>query len=517
MPEKRPAFINLSPEAKVGLFVLFGITLLVYMSLRLGGIRLGRDEGYLLHVTFDSAAGLDKGSSVRVAGVEVGRVKEILLKDNRARLVLEIRPDVRIGQDFTAVLTTSGLLGEKYLEFIPGSPSAPPLPEGSEITRTDSYVDMDRLITLLSDVSEDLKVASESISKVLGGPEGEKTLRGIVTNIEALSSRVNRLVERNERQFERVLGNLDEFTLLLKNEGPSIAGELKTAARNLNDTLTRTSDNFNSMISENRGNLKEGVDNLLTASLKLQEAMDNISRVTKDVGPGINDAVGSVKSITGKIDRGEGTLGKLVNDPGMHDGLSKTVTGINTYLKRMEDFRTFVGYRAEYILEAEDAKSYFSLRLQPRADKFYLLEVVDDPRGKVKRETKETVSGSTTTSVTEITTSEQYKFSAQMGKRLGGLVLRGGVIESSGGAGIEYHAFRDRFGLSLEVFDFNREGGPHMKAGAALSLNKYFHLNLGYDDFASTDGLESAYAGVGLQFEDEDIKYLMGSAPPVSF
>ena len=67
--------MKLSAEAKVGLFVLLGIILLVYMSLRLGGIQFGKVRGYLLHVEFASAAGVDKDASVRVAGVEVGKVK----------------------------------------------------------------------------------------------------------------------------------------------------------------------------------------------------------------------------------------------------------------------------------------------------------------------------------------------------------------------------------------------------------------------------------------------------------
>ncbi|MBI5344687.1 MAG: MCE family protein [Deltaproteobacteria bacterium] len=82
---ENPVF-KLSPEAKVGLFVLAGIIILAYMSLRIGGIKFGRAEGYALTVRFASAAGLDKDASVRVAGVEVGKVKEISLKDSHANI-----------------------------------------------------------------------------------------------------------------------------------------------------------------------------------------------------------------------------------------------------------------------------------------------------------------------------------------------------------------------------------------------------------------------------------------------
>src|SRR3989338_4416946 len=102
MAEKHTGILSLSPEAKVGIFVLAGIIILVYMSLRVGGMQFGRSEGYTLYVAFDSAAGLDKDASVRVAGVEVGKIQDISLKENRAHLTLLIHPDIKIGRDFRA-------------------------------------------------------------------------------------------------------------------------------------------------------------------------------------------------------------------------------------------------------------------------------------------------------------------------------------------------------------------------------------------------------------------------------
>ncbi|MBI5588256.1 MAG: MCE family protein [Deltaproteobacteria bacterium] len=524
---KRSTLLKLSPEAKVGLFVLLGIILLVYMSLRIGGIKFGRAEGYTITVNFDSAAGLDKDASVRVAGVEVGRVKEITLKNSKAHLILEIKHGIKIGKDFTAMLTTKGLLGEKYLELVPGSPSAPPLKDGDEITHTTSYADMDKLVTILSDVSKDVKSVTDSLSKVLGGPEGEQTLRNIVKNIEELSFRVNSIVAKNDEQLTNVFKNLDQFTALLKNEGPGITDEIKLAAKNLNEAVLKTSSNLNSMIDDNRGNLKEGVENLKVASLKLQEAMDNINKVTKEIGPGINDTVNSVNNITKKIDKGEGTLGKLINDPTLHDNINKTVTGINTYIERTENFHTFIGYRGEYLLrkvpgvteagsKTKNTKSYFSLRIQPKADKYYLLEVIDDPRGKRKTEQKNITSGATTTTTTETLTSNALKFSAQIAKSFKGVVLRGGIIESTGGAGLDYFLFKNRLKFTFEAFDFNKKGNAHLKASATYYMGKYFFLTGGWDDFASRNGTGSSFVGGGFQFDDDDLKYLLGSAPSLA-
>ncbi|MBW7957445.1 MAG: MCE family protein [Deltaproteobacteria bacterium] len=508
---------KLSSEAKVGLFVLLGILLLAYMSLRLGGIQIGRAEGYTLFVEFDSAAGLDPNAAVRVAGVEVGRVRKISLVDHKALLELQIRPDIKIGKDFTAVLTTKGLLGEKYLELLPGHPGAPPLKEGEYITRTRAYADIDRLITILSDVSLDIKKITESLSNVLGGDAGEQTISNIVKNIEELTFRLNRIVAKNDDQFENIMRNLDSFTAFLNNEGPQVTTELRTAIKNLSESLLATSENLDGMITENRGNLKDGVENLKAASLSLQQAMDTLNKVAGELGPDISTTMSSVKNIAQKIDQGQGTLGQLVNDKTLHENINKTVSGINSYIERAESFQTFIGFRGEYLFDARDTKSYLTLRIQPKADKYYLLEVVDDPRGKITEETREIVTNGVPSTITETKTTDQIKISAQIAKRFDNFVVRGGIIESTGGAGLDYYMFRDRLKLTLEAFDFSRDGGAHLKAGSTLYLNKFFFLTAGYDDFTNNVGLRSAYVGLGFQFRDEDLKFLLSSAPPVSF
>lgn len=520
MELKKPGILNLSAEAKVGLFVLAGILILVYMSLRIGGISFGREEGYTLYVSFASASGLDKDASVRVAGVEIGKVKVIELRGNRAYLTLHIKPDVKLGKDFSAVLTTKGLLGEKYLELIPGSPNAPPLKDGDEITRTISYADMDKLMTILSDVAIDIKKVTETMSHVLGGPEGETTLKNIIKNIENISFRVDRLVAANDEKFGRIMSNLDEFTGMVKTDGPRISKELQDAVRSMNDAFTNTSANLNRLIDENRGDLKDGVANLKVAAVKLQEAMENINKLTKDVGPQVRETMDSLGSITSKINKGEGTLGKLINDPAIHDNLTKTIKGVNNYLDRAESIRTVVGFRSEFLADEKNTKSYFSLKIQPKADKYYLLEIIDDPRGKLKTEQHTiTTSGGTSTTTDGVRTNT-IKFSAQIAKRFKNVVVRGGIIESTGGAGIDYYMLSDRLRLSLEAFDFNQKTtnfgsktNPHMKAGATVSLNKYFHLVAGYDDFINRKGVQSGYFGLGFQFDDEDLKYLLSSVP----
>jgi phospholipid/cholesterol/gamma-HCH transport system substrate-binding protein len=439
-----------------------------------------------------NVAGLIPDASVKIAGVEVGRVKAITLEDHKARLALLIRPDVKVRSDFTAVLRSTGLLGEKYLELAPSTTATPYVEEGGEIMRAEVYADMDQVLTVLSRVAEDIKEVTETLSNVLGGPQGEATLRSIVTNIDKITERTNSILARNEEGFSRTVENFEALSSALKE----------------------VSSNLNSMIAENRVNVKDGIDNLKNASLKLERAMETLQSLSEEVGPDIKETVASLRNVTKKIDTGEGTIGKLINDPSTHDKLDKTLGGINSYIERAERFRMYLGYRGEYLRDPSDLKSYFSLRIQPKADKYYLFEVIDDPRGKVSTKEVAIVPG-TTTEIT--TTSDEIKFSAQFAKKIKGLTLRGGIIESSGGFGVDYHLFKDRVKLTFDAFDFDNERRPHLKAGATFNLNRHFYLVAGYDDFISKVGLESAYFGVGFQFEDEDLKYLLSAAPPVSF
>jgi phospholipid/cholesterol/gamma-HCH transport system substrate-binding protein len=494
--------IKLTSEAKVGLFVILGILLLVYMSLKVGGIRIGKSEGYELFVRFDSVAGLDKDSSVRVAGVEVGRVKRITLDGNKAKLTLMIKKDARIGADFVAVLTTHGVLGERYLELIPGSPNAPLLEPGDTITRTQQYIDLEKFITILGDAAADIKEVSSSLAGVFGGVAGERTLRDIVVNLGELTRRMNRIVAANEERIGRTLGNFETFSRLLREEGPGVV-----------DGLRNITDEFNSFITENRGSLEGSIHSFERASLKLEETMDTVNKMVMNIEPKIEESFSRVTSIADKIDKGEGTLGKLVNDPATHDNLNKALTGFNSTIGRIESFKTFLSYRAEYMTEVEETKSYFSLKLQPKADRYYLIEVIDDPTGARSVETKVTTTGGTTTTVKEVTTTDDFKFSAQIARRFGGLTLRGGLLESTGGVGMDYQLWDDNIKISFDAFDFDQSRNPHLKAGLTYNFAKLFFFSGGYDDFVSKVDLESYYVGGGFTLEDDDIKYILGSVP----
>lgn len=133
-------------ELSVGLFIIAGIICLGYLSIRLGGMEIMGEKGYEVYALFSNSGGLKPGSSVAIAGVDVGKVKSIILEDYQARIVMDLPERIKIQDDSIASIKTKGLIGEKYIEISPGGAEKYILP-GGLIRETQPAVDIEQLIS----------------------------------------------------------------------------------------------------------------------------------------------------------------------------------------------------------------------------------------------------------------------------------------------------------------------------------------------------------------------------------
>jgi len=133
-------------ELAVGVFMIIGIICLGYLSIKLGKMEVFGDKGYEIQAIFSNSGGLKPGSSVVIAGVEVGRVKRIALDDYQAKVVLNIPLNVKIQEDAIASIKTKGLIGEKFVEITPGGADELIEP-GGRIRDTQSAIDFEELIS----------------------------------------------------------------------------------------------------------------------------------------------------------------------------------------------------------------------------------------------------------------------------------------------------------------------------------------------------------------------------------
>jgi len=134
-------------ELAVGFFLLIGILCLGYISVKLGKLEVIGGEYYTVYADFAKAGGIKPGSSVEIAGVEVGKVKSIRLdKDYEALVGLQINTKVKIQEDAIASIKTKGLIGERYVEITPGG-SDKILGNGGKIRDTESAIDIEELLS----------------------------------------------------------------------------------------------------------------------------------------------------------------------------------------------------------------------------------------------------------------------------------------------------------------------------------------------------------------------------------
>ena len=134
-------------ELIVGLFVLAGIIALGYISIKLGKMEWIGRNGYQVVAVFPGVGGLKVGAMIEIAGVEIGRVKSIVLDETyQARVVLDIDNGVELQDDSMASIKTKGLLGEKYVDIVPGGDDEI-LGEGGKIHDTEPPIDLEELIS----------------------------------------------------------------------------------------------------------------------------------------------------------------------------------------------------------------------------------------------------------------------------------------------------------------------------------------------------------------------------------
>ena len=133
-------------DVAVGIFVLVGMLALGWLSIKLGRVELFSSAGYTITADFPTVGGLKTGSTVEIAGVEIGRVNGITLSDYQARVIMSIKSSVKLQEDSIASIKTRGLIGEKYIRINPGG-SEKIIKDNGRITEVEPPVDIEELLS----------------------------------------------------------------------------------------------------------------------------------------------------------------------------------------------------------------------------------------------------------------------------------------------------------------------------------------------------------------------------------
>jgi phospholipid/cholesterol/gamma-HCH transport system substrate-binding protein len=330
---------NLATETKVGIFVILGIAILTFFTLKVGRIAV-REAGYRVYTHVESAAGLDKNSPVRIAGVEVGKVESIVLDGTKAKVTLRLPLNVKIPAGSKLFVKSAGLLGEKYIEIAPG-PGPGVVQADAQVEEGGPSVDVDRVLTQLSTIGEDIKSVTHSLSQSLGGKEGEKSLQEIVagardtvSNLEDITQSINRgqgtigkLVkdEALYRQTQETVANLSQVAKSIER-GEGTLGKLVKDEALYNQTKKMMEEAQNTFANLNQVAQKvEGGEGTLGKLVK----DDALYLETKATMVEARETLGNLNKVAKQIEEGKGTLGKLATDEALYDDTRRAIKAVN--------------------------------------------------------------------------------------------------------------------------------------------------------------------------------------------
>ncbi len=247
---------GISLEFKVGFFVVVAILVLSIMVFQIGGINIFKTNRYTLNVIFDFVNGISKDAPVHVAGVSVGEVKDVeIFYDNtllktQVRLVLSINDTVKIPKDSVAYINTLGILGEKYVEIVPGE-------DKNNFLANDDFI--------IGNNPVQLEKLTESLVDVVGDQTVRDSLRESFYNMRIATENLRQTAEILNETMTEVKNGKGTLGKLLKDDSLYVKTEtmITDLNQNLNKTVIDVNEKLNKTITDLNISLNE-----LTIDLK---------------------------------------------------------------------------------------------------------------------------------------------------------------------------------------------------------------------------------------------------------
>lgn len=508
---------NIITPFKVGLLVLAAAAGTIFMIVQFtSGVTMGDEDRYLVYAYFDDVTGLAVKSRVVMSGIPVGYIKAIRLEDQKARVDIMVKDSLELHKGVkkpdgwnkngaTVARKQASLIGDYYLELSAGT-QGDALKDGDQIENVVTAVGPEELMENFNDIAKDIQQVTESLSGVFGGEKGQKRVDQMVTDLQKVLSTVRGFVEENRSRLGRIVTNA-EMTSADVREFAKVGTDLmESMIRDARSVVQEVK----FIIGQSSGDLQAGLGTLQGTLSRLQSTLDSL-----------NYSLQNIQDITDKVNEGEGTVGKLINDPSIADRTDRILADAEEYTNSLSRLKTIVQLRSSYYVKNNQFKNVVGLKLQPALDKYYLIQLVDDFRGTstvVRDDVNTTQSDSQdpTYRETRVTTTDDFKFSAQLarGWQISPSMMlfgRFGIMESSGGVGADLYLTEGYdFKIQTDLFDFGRNINPRVRARATYEFFEFAYIMGGIDDVMNEDQRDYFF-GIGLEFNDEDLKALVST------
>ncbi len=500
-------------QLKVGLFTFLGLLLIGGVTIFVNDRPFWWRKCQPIYVNVDDATGLKNKSPVRSLGLEIGYLRSVELSETYVRLGVCITAPIQVLPSTRAYIRSEGFLGDKFLELKPvrytgvssevksprkvlpvvvPAPATPASPAPAAPARSHPSKKTSGLQRFLREISG-MAVAYAADPVIQDSPHESAQISA--QGSESKDIPVGSKGEDVQAVVDRVNGLVKEMTSLTTNLKDAInPDELRQTMRQLNKTLENASKTLS----------PEGGLNT-TAQRTLSK---------------LEDAIEQLRDIIARINRGEGSVGKVVNDPVYADEFRKAIENVNRLLNRVSQIRLQVDVAALYIPAFDGTRANANLKIWPAKDRYYLIGVSVDPRGrriKTMTETTVTAGGVTTKTYSEsiVLDPTAYVPNVMLGKVfLGRIEVAAGALYGDGAASVVGwlgpSENEEMFKLRTDMY-FRGQG-----AGFNLRITGQAHPLYAVKGFSSlylSAGMESVIRptvlfGTGVSFDDEDIRTL---------
>ena len=303
-------------QVKIGMVVVLALIIIVLMILRLeeGMGLVARKTAF--HALVDHTQGLKIGGPVRMNGVDIGNIHDITIAADSAQVDIKfaVKADVarHIREDAAINIKALGLLGDKFLEIVPGSPGRRPLPPGSIITGR-SGPDVTDLTTgaamTIDRVNKTLEQIQEALTAVT---QGQGTTGKLIKDPEVFD-RSKEVLEKLDRASEKGLGLLEKI-----EQGQGTVGKLITDGELVADVIP-------------------AVIELIYLAKKLNNEKGTLNKLT---GPELYAKLDQLTvrgdQLLDRVERGEGTVGKLVTSDELYARADKLLTEVEQLIAEVK-------------------------------------------------------------------------------------------------------------------------------------------------------------------------------------
>lgn len=310
-------------ETRLGMFFALALVVAVFILEMVGGADIFR-RGYQVSSTFQNVQELKRGDPIKVAGVDIGRVEDIQLVGQRARVLMKIQGKYPIKTDAKAIIKFTGLMGQHFISVEGGSPGAPNiLPGGS----------------LESAVQPDLSTLMAKLENVAGGVEG-LTKSFSSENLSTLLGPVNDFIRANSTNLSAILSNTASVTHQVSS-GQGTVGKLIYDDHLYTEALS-TVGSFQLAATEAKTLMSQAQGIMNKASTvvdQINSGQGTLGKLAKDetLYKETTTAMTQLREILQKINQGQGSVGKLVNDEALYRNAKLTLQKLDKATEGLED------------------------------------------------------------------------------------------------------------------------------------------------------------------------------------